>query len=166
MARESTVATIDSSPHLRLRVVTESKKTYVRLLSAVLLGVAILTVSGCATTGTGLSEPRPQPVRIASIVEWSRQSLPPATIIDRIRRSGTVYHLNVGQMIKLHKEGVPNVVLDYMQGTYVDAVSRNRARMDIRNWYRYHDGYYYGGPAYGWEWPSFNFDEEGGDEGN
>ena len=140
---------------------------FIHLLAMGLAGTALLALSGCATTGPGMSEARPPPVRVASIVEWSKRAVPTATIIDRIRNSGTVYHVNAGEMIHLHNEGVANIVLDYMQATYVDAVSRNRARMDIRQWHRYNDGYYYGGVGYGWERPSFNFgEEEGGDEGN
>ncbi len=140
------------------------KNVFIHLLAASLLGAALLALSGCATTGERASGPLPQPVRIASIVEWSKGGVPAATIIRRIRDSGTAYHLSAGQMVKLHQEGVPNVVLNYMQATYVDAVSRNRARMDIRNWNRYDDGFYYGGAGYGWGWPSFD-DEEGGDMG-
>ena len=140
---------------------------FVHVLAMSLTGTALLALSGCATTTPGLSEARPPPVRVASIVAWSKRAVPAATIINRIRNSGTVYHLNAGEIIDLHKKGVSNVVLDYMQATYVDAVSRNRARMDIRQWYRYNDGYYYGGVGYGWEGPSFNFgEEEDGDEGD
>ncbi len=150
---------------VKLAEVAGRNKRFMRLLATSLLGPALLTLSGCATTG--MSGPRPLPVRVASIVEWSKQDVPTATIIDRIRNSGTVYHVNAGEMIKLHSEGVANIVLDYMQATFVDAVSRNRARMDIRQWHRYNDGYYYGGVGYGWEAPSFDFGEEdGGDEGN
>ncbi len=99
--------------------------------------------------------------------------MPTTVIIRRIRRSGTVYHLNAGEMVKLHHEGIANKVLDYMQATEIAAIARNRARMDIRQWHRYNDGYYYGGVGYGWEAPQFNFGDfdegdggDGGDEGH
>lgn len=140
-----------------------------RLLAVSLLGTTVFALGGCATMGPRMYGPRPQPVRVASIVQWSHADVPPATIIRRIRRSGTVYHVNAGQIIHLHQQGVANTVLDYMQATEIAAIARNRARMDIHQWHRYNDGYYYGGIGYGWEPPEFNFgdfdEDEGGGEG-
>ncbi len=141
----------------------------IRLLAVSLLGATVFALGGCATMGPRMYGPRPQPVRVASIVNWSNADVPTATIIRRIRRSGTVYHVNAGQIIKLHQQGVANTVLDYMQATEIAAIARNRARMDIHQWHRYNDGYYYGGSGYGWEPPEFNFgdfdEDEGGGEG-
>lgn len=83
-------------------------------------------------------------------------------IIQKLRDSGTVYRLRASQIVRLHSEGVSNPVLNYMQATYVDAVSRNRARTYVRAWNPYNDGYYYGGVPYGWEEPRVDFDEEDG----
>ncbi len=140
-----------------------------RRLAVSLLGTALLALAGCATMESRSSGPRPPPVRVASIVTWSKKAVPTSTIIRRIRRSGTVYHVNAGEMEKLHQEGVANTVLDYMQATEIAAIARNRARMDIHRWHRYDDGYYYGGVGYGWEQPEFNFGDfdegDGGEEG-
>ncbi len=155
-----------STPGEDLRSKGRSK----HLLGLSLLCTALFALAGCATMGVRTSRPRPLPVRVASIVMWSKQAVPAATIIRRIRRSGTVYHVNAGEVVKLHHEGVANTVLDYMQATEVAAIARNRARMDIHRWYRYNDGYYYGGVGYGWEWPGFDFGDfdegDGGDEGH
>ncbi len=142
----------------------------IHLLVASVFGTAVFALAGCATMESRASEPRPQPVRIAAIVKWSKQAVPTPTIIRRIRRSGTVYHVNAGDMIKLHQEGVANTVLDYMQATEIAAIARNRSRMDIRQWHRYNDGYYYGGVGYGWGSPEFDFGDfdegDGGDGGD
>lgn len=141
-----------------------------RLFGVSLLCTTVFALGGCATMGPRAYGPRPQPVRVASIVNWSNTDVPTATIIRRIRRSGTVYHVSAGQIIRLHHQGVSNTVLDYMQATEIAAIARNRARMDIHQWHRYNDGYYYGGIGYGWESPEFNFgdfdENEGGDEGH
>jgi hypothetical protein len=140
----------------------------IRVLAVSVLGIAVFALGGCAMTGSRMYGPRPQPVRVASIVSWSNADVPTATIIQRIRRSGTVYHVNAGQIVNLHQQGVAITVLDYMQATEIAAIARNRARMDIRQWHRYNDGYYYGGIGYGWEPPEFNFgdfdENEGGDD--
>ena len=145
------------------------KERAIRLLAVSMFGTALFALAGCATMGPRTFGPRPQPVRVASIVNWSKTDVPTTTIIRRIRRSGTVYHVSAGEIIKLHQEGVVNMVLDYMQATEIAAIARNRARMDIHQWHRYNDGYYYGGSGYGWEPPEFNFgdfdEDEGGGEG-
>ena len=141
------------------------KWRFMRLLAVSLLGTAAFALGGCAMMGPRMYGPRPQPVRVASIISWSNANVPTATIIQRIRRSGTVYHVNAGQIVKLHRQGVANAVLDYMQATEIAAIARNRARMDINQWHRYNDGYYYGGVGYGWEQPEFNFGEFDEDEG-
>ena len=171
MANDETSGVLFSSSRYRLSEYLRRKEHLTHWLAVGVFGAALLALPGCATTGAYTAPPRPPPVRVGAIVEWSKADVPTATIIRRIRRSGTVYHVNVGEMITLHNKGVANIVLDYMQATYLDAVSRNRARMDLRRWHRYNDGYYYGGVGYGWEQPSFNFgefgDEDGGgDEGN
>ncbi len=144
----------------------DRRRLLISFFAAGLLASALLALSGCATTGARMSGEKPQPIRVAAIVEWSKEGLPAATIITRLRDSETVYRLSARQMIRLHQEGVRNTVLDYMQATYVDAVRRDRRRMDVRTWNRYDDGYLYGGPWYGWDGPSFDFDEEGGDMGD
>ncbi len=167
MLNDNTTNFILNSHRGRSEEDLRSKGRSTHLLAVSLLGTALLALGGCATMGPRVYAPRPQPVRVASIVTWSKQAVPPAAIIRRIRRSGTVYHVNAGQLIKLHQEGVANTVLDYMQATEVAAIARNRARMDINQWHRYNDGYYYGGVGYGWEWPGFDFgDFDEGDGGD
>ena len=140
--------------------------TKTRVLSGILaatgVGAALLALSACTTVGARESGVRPEPIRVASIIQWSKDGMPPKEIIQKLRDSGTVYRLRASQIVRLHSEGVPNAVLDYMEATYVDAVSRDRARRYVRAWNPYDDGYYYGGVPYGWEEPMVDFDEEDG----
>ena len=53
--------------------------------------------------------------------------------------------LTASHLVGLHEEGVPNVVLDYMQETYLAAVRRDQALEDWRHWAWAGDGYWYGG---------------------
>ncbi|HET9107846.1 MAG TPA: hypothetical protein VFN79_11725 [Steroidobacteraceae bacterium] len=173
MLNDNATSVILNSHSSRQKEPARRQGRSVRLLALSLLSAAVFALAGCATMGSRTSGPRPEPVRVASIVRWSKNAVPTTVIIRRIRRSGTVYHLNAGEMVKLHHEGIATKVLDYMQATEIAAIARNRARMDIRQWHRYNDGYYYGGVGYGWEAPQFNFGDfdegdggDGGDEGH
>ncbi len=135
------------------------------VLVAGALSVMFVVLSGCATHETAVYGQRPQPIRIASIIQWSHDGVPPREIIHRLRESGTVYRLGARQLIHLHNEGVPDSVLEYMQDTYLDAVSRDRSYWDLRAWDRWDDGYLYGGVWYGWPWPDFDFHDYDEDEG-
>ena len=124
MPNDRTTSAIVNSDRSRPSEDLRSKGGSIRLLTVSLLGSALFALAGCATMGPRTSGPRPQPVRVASIVAWSKQAVPTTTIIGRIRRSGTVYHVNAGEIIRLHQEGVPNTVLDYMQATEIAAIAR------------------------------------------
>ena len=170
MSNDITTSSIWNSHRNGPGAILRNKGRSIHWLAVSLLGIALFALAGCATMGPRASGPRPQPVRVASIVTWSKKAVPATVIIRRIRRSGTVYHVNAGQVVKLHTEGVSNTVLDYMQATEVAAIARKRSRMDIHQWHRYNDGYYYGGVGYGWEQPEFNFGDfnegDGGDGGD
>lgn len=130
------------------------------------LSVMFVVLSGCAARETRVYGERPQPIRIATIVQWSHDGVKPSEIIHRLHDSGTVYRLSARQLVHLHEEGVSNSVLEYMQDTYIDAVSRNRAYWNRRAWDLWGDGYLYGGVYYGWPWPDFDFHDYDEDEGD
>jgi hypothetical protein len=58
------------------------------------------------------------------------------------------------QLARLHDEGVPDSVIDYVQQTYLHAVRWNQALEDWNHWALAADGFWYGGLPYGWppEW--------------
>ena len=137
-------------------------RVFSHLLAAISLGAALLALSACTTAGTRESVVRPEAIHVASIIQWSKDGMPPKEIIQKLRDSGTVYRLRADQIVRLHSEGVSTAVLNYMEATYVDAVSRDRARRYLRVWNPYGDGYYYGGVPFGWEEPTVDFDQEEG----
>ena len=129
---------------------------------AVAFMVLLLPIAGCSTLNT--TAHRPNPVTVAMVREMSKAGVPPDTIIQKMRDSGTVYRLTAAQLARLHDDGVPDKVINYMQHTYLSAVRHNQALMDQNYWASAGDGYWYGGLPYGWppEWGGFNEQEFGG----
>jgi len=123
------------------------------------LAVLLLLMAGCSTLDQGVH--RPNPVTIAMVREMSKAGVPAETIIQKMRDSGTVYRLTAAQLARLHDEGVPNKVINYMQQTYLSAVRHNQALADQNYWALESDGYWYGGLPFGWpgEWGGFNEEE-------
>jgi len=93
----------------------------------------------------------PQPVSVAEIVQMSKNGTPALSIIETIRRSGTVYRLSASQLADLRTQGVADKVLNYMQHTYLQSVRRNQRLNDEQYWTPDDDGYSYGGYPYGWD---------------
>lgn len=120
-----------------------------------LLSAAAL-LAGCATV-----EPKP-PVTIDQVVQMSREGVPAADIVQKMRDAGTVYRLSGSQLAKLKGEGVPDEVLDYMQETYL-AQARARGALEYGSmwgptpyWGPYwgpYAGYYPWGPYWGRPYP-------------
>lgn len=108
----------------------------------------VLCFAGCSTLGIG--RPQPTPITVPEVVQMSKAAVPVETILQKMRDSETIYRLTASQLVGLHEEGVPNVVLDYMQETYLAAVRRDQALEDWRHWAWAGDGYWYGGRPYGW----------------
>lgn len=78
----------------------------------------------------------PDPISVAEIVRMSRAGVSPEVIIDRIHQTRSVYPLSAGDFARLHAQGVPEAVLNYMQQTYFDEVARQQAERDF-----FYDGY-------------------------
>jgi|GEM_PF-2859540 len=106
---------------------------------------SLLFWSGCAS----YSHPHPAPVTVAQIIDMSGNGTPADAIISRIKASGTVYRLKASQLAELEKKGVPAAVIDYMQGTFLDAVKRDADYENWSHWTQYGD-YWYGGAPFGW----------------
>lgn len=105
-----------------------------------------LMLAGCA------SVPPPPPVTVPDVIRLSHEGDPPEQIIQRMRDAGMVYRLKASQLARLHQEGVPDAVLDYMQDTYLEAVRNDQRLQDWNRWWLGPDGYFYGGCYYG-SWP-------------
>lgn len=113
------------------------------MLGSITLSLALV---GCA------SVPPPAPVTIPDVIRLSRAGDPPEKIIQRMRDAGMVYRLKGSQLARLHQQGVPDTVLDYMQHTYLEAVRRDQYMEDWNRWWPGPDGYFYGGCYFG-AWP-------------
>ncbi|MDE3021648.1 MAG: hypothetical protein KGI54_07285 [Pseudomonadota bacterium] len=81
-------------------------------LGAVFVIMAFL--GGCATIGR--STP---PVTVAEIEVWSQAGMPPSEIVHRMQKAGDVYRLSASQLADLRSQGVDNMVINYMQQTYL-----------------------------------------------
>lgn len=109
---------------------------------------------GCAGTG----QPHYKPVTVPDILQMTKNGVPADQIIHKMKQSRTVYRLKADQLAKLEQQGVSPKVVDYMQQTYLKAVQRDQALEDWSYWWPGWDGYWYGGPAFGW--PYWGFDDE------
>lgn len=90
------------------------------------------------------------PVTVSDILQMTKDSVPPAEIIQKMKESNTVYNLTAEQLAQLSKEGVAPQVLNYMEETHLQAVKQNQQLNDYFYWWPGWDGYWYGGPAFGW----------------
>jgi hypothetical protein len=100
-----------------------------------LMAALLIFFSGCATPEVR----RAMPLTVSQIVEMSKGGVPADEIIERMRDSGAVYRLKASELARLHEEGVPDAVIDYMQETYLEALRRHEIREDWRS------GFWYGG---------------------
>jgi hypothetical protein len=105
---------------------------------------AVALLGGCATTGASRA------ITPDQVVEMVQAGEPQDTIIKKLKDSGTVYQLSAAEIVRLHNEGVPDPVLDYMQSTYVDAVRWEESRRAY--FYRPYPYWYYGRYYYPWWW--------------
>ena len=109
---------------------------------AILLLGAIFSLagsSGCATNGffRGSSE-----LTVSEVVEMSQAGVPAGEIIDQMVESGTVYRLDAAQLVRLHHQGVPDAVLNYMQKTYLEDVRERQRLEDMSLWSDCYDAYW------------------------
>lgn len=65
---------------------------------------------------------RRQPPSLDQVVAMSKAGTPPEEIIRELQDTRAVYPLTGSQIAKLHEQGVPDTVLDYMQNVYMDRV--------------------------------------------
>ena len=102
-------------------------------LAAIFLGLIVL--SGCA----GMQR-RPPP-SVEQIVEMATAGKPAEEIIRELQESRAVYPLTASQIVKLHDQGVPETVLDYMQNAYAESI-RLDTRMQYESTFWWHDCFY------------------------
>lgn len=69
----------------------------------------------------------------------SKDGQPAEAIIARMQESRAVYPLPASELAKLREQGVPDLVIDYMQQVYIDSVR-------YMEWSRARDAYFPYGP--------------------
>lgn len=105
-----------------------------------LSSTAVILLSGVLSCGcAGLQHPSPPTVN--QIVEMAKAGKPAEDIVRELQQSHAVYPLTGSQIVKLHEEGVPDAVLDYMQNAYADSIRWN-ARMQYEGNFWWNDCFY------------------------
>lgn len=124
----------------------KKSKILKRILYVSMAGAGMLFIQGCVVY-QGYNIP---PVTVSDILQMTKDSVPPDQIIEKIKESNTVYRLTAEQLAQLSKDGVSPQVLNYMEETHLEAVRQNQQLEDWNYWWPGWDGYWYGGPAFGW----------------
>lgn len=124
-----------------------------RLLYLLFIGLSMGMLQSCVASNVG----RTPPVTVSDILQMTREGAKAHTIISKMRKSHTVYRLKADQLAKLQKDGVSADVINYMEQTHLMAVKHNQQLEDQGYWWPGWDGYYYGGPAFGWPNNYWNF---------
>jgi len=97
--------------------------------------VCVALLAGCA----GMQH-RPPP-SIAQVVEMSQAGKPAQEIIRELQDTRAVYPLTGSQIARLHDQGVPDTVLDYLQNAYAESI-RWDARLRYENSFFWPDCFY------------------------
>jgi len=120
-----------------------------KLSTAAAILAAAWTLGGCAVMSRRFSE---HPVTAREIVLLSQHGVPPERIIAKLRRAGTVYHLDANQYAALGRQGVTPAVISYLQRSYDEAV-RAHPRLagdeHLDCWSLGFDGVWYAGGPFG-----------------
>jgi hypothetical protein len=113
--------------------------------TAILLSAAcVVLLASCVTS----AELQKRMIAPDQVVEMAKSGESADAIIQKLKAAGTVYELSATELVKLHDQGVPDAVLDYMQGTYLDAVRNDEARRAYFD--RPPPYYWYGWRRYPW----------------
>jgi hypothetical protein len=125
--------------------------------AALTLVATAVALSALLAACAGPRQPALQPVTVEEVVQMSQAGIPADQIIEKMRKSKTIYRMEASKLADLRDQGVPDKVINYMQQTYLDAVRRNQYLRDTTYWTPGGPGYWYGGPPYGWpnEWWSW-----------
>jgi len=97
--------------------------------------VCVGLLAGCA----GMQR-RPPPT-LEQVVEMSQAGKPAEAIIRELQDTRAVYPLTGSQIARLHEQGVPDAVLDYLQNAYTESI-RWDARLRYENSFLWHDCFY------------------------
>jgi len=92
------------------------------------------------------------PVTVTEVVELSRHGVEAETIVEKMRRGGTIYLLSDAQLDALRTLGVTPVVITYMRESFAEAVAEHPKLADdddLSCFYLGSDGFWYAGGPWG-----------------
>jgi hypothetical protein len=96
----------------------------------------VLVLLLAALLGACAGMQRRPPPSLDQVVEMSKAGKPAEEIIRELQETRAVYPLTGSQIAKLHEQGVPDTVLDYMQNAYMDRVRwESRMAYDSPFWW-------------------------------
>ncbi|GAB3264710.1 hypothetical protein [Chitinimonas naiadis] len=96
--------------------------------------IAALLLGACATL--------PPAVSVDEAVKLSKEGVKPDALIAMMRESRSTYRLTASDILRLHKDGLPEPVLDYMQQTQLDDVRKEERLNDWDRRPRFWYGWY------------------------
>ncbi len=82
----------------------------------VAVGLCLSLLGGCADLH------RRPPPSIDQIVDMAKAGEPAEEIVRELQETRAVYPLTASQIVRLHEQGVPDAVLDYMQNAYAENI--------------------------------------------
>ena len=97
----------------------------ISLASVMLAGSLLLT--SCATTTEYPSVPAYNYYSVEDVLAMAKQGQSAEQIINNLQqhaRGNAFYPLRASELVRLHDEGMPLPVLDYMQDTYLRTIRR------------------------------------------
>ena len=102
-----------------------------------------------ASLGACAGAQRRPPPSLEQVVEMSKAGKPAEEIIRELQETRAIYPLTGSQIARLHEQGVPDTVREYMQNAYMDRVRwESRMTYDSPYWwncfYCYHRPMFYG----------------------
>lgn len=108
----------------------------------------VATLVACAGLGS-----RPAPPSIEQVLQMVRDKVETAEIIRRMQESGAIYRFSGSELARLHDQGVPDPVIDYMQATLLDSVRREEALRAFSGTHWPDPAYMRGGSGRGYWFP-------------
>jgi hypothetical protein len=110
--------------------------------------VTALGLGGCATMSRRWSEP----VTVREVVLLSEHGVPPEQIVAKMRRAGTIYHLDAAPYATLRTQAVTPVVIGTKQASYAESVRAHpqlAGDVHLDCWSLGFDGVWYAGGPFG-----------------
>jgi hypothetical protein len=101
------------------------------LIPVLVLGLVV----GCATV------PRPTPLTQADVISMVKAGATEEDVMRRIDTTGTVFHLNADDVVRLRQEGVSDRLVTFMMDTLTRSALAEQRRREMFYYQQFHWGY-------------------------